>query len=264
MPKRTGRKPVMKRSFVCLTFVCLTVVFSLLPSSVAKAVDLKNLRPCYGKLGATRQDNTVLPNDYFFLMYDIERLATDPKNGKVSYITTLELTGPDKTVQKLPPTPNEAIPELGGKNMPGEAFLRVRRDDPPGKYTLKLTVYDKIAKKEVYAFQTFTVVADTFGITDVNAPAVGFPGQHYVPRFVLVNSTLDGPKGSKFPKVEISMRILEKGKPVAETVKTYLPDALPFGMNLEEFNAVPLSYPIYVNRPGRYTMEIGRASCRER
>mgnify|MGYP001796383315 CR=1 FL=1 len=46
------------------------------------------------------------------------------------------------------------------------------------------------------------------------------------------------------------------GAAVAPAVKIVLPRDMPQGTDLTEANFVPLTYPIFLNRPGRFTVEI--------
>jgi hypothetical protein len=226
--------------------------------ALAPALEIKNIRPCYAPFGATRYDLNLLPGDVIFITYDLEGLAIDPKTGKTNYETTLEFI--DDPAQKNPKvlyqktTPNEPVPQLGTGRMPGDLHLIMGPSQAPGKYGIRLTVHDKIAKEAKAFTYPFNVVPQGFGFVGVSAPAVGFPGQHYVTGFGLVNLALDG---KKQPNCEINIKILdEKGKPVAATVKIELPRDMPEDTDLNKANFVPLQYPIYLNRPGRFTIEI--------
>ena len=238
-----------------LVAACLAL--GLFPS-LAPAVDIKNIRPCYAPFGATRYDLNLLPGDVLFITYDLEGLMTDAKSGKTNYETTLELI--DDPSQKTPKvlykkvTPNEVVPQLGGGRMPGDLHVIMGAAQAAGKYGVRLTVHDKLAKEAKSFTYPFTVVPQTFGFVGVSAPAMGFPGQHYVTGFGVVNLAMDA---KKQPNVEITIKILdEKNKEVAPAVKIELPRDMPEGINLVEANFVPLQYPIYLNRPGRFTIDI--------
>lgn len=226
--------------------------------SLAPALEIKNIRPCYAPFGATRYDLNLLPGDVLFITYDLDGLLTDPKTGKTNYETILELI--DDPAQKEPkvlykkPTTNEVVPQLGTGRMPGDLHVIMGAGQAPGKYAVRLTVHDKLAKQARAFTYPFTVIPQGFGFVGVSAPAIGFPGQHYVTGFGLVNLALDGKKN---PNCEISIRILDdKGKAVASTVQILLPRDMPEGTDLNQANFVPLQYPIYLNRPGRFTVEI--------
>lgn len=234
-------------------FLFALLLASLSPA-VSAAVELKNIRPCYGPLGVTRYETKLLPGDVLFMTYDIEGLSVDPKSGKASYVTILELIDAQQKVLFKKETPNEVVPQLGGTRMPGDLHIIMGPKQAPGRYALKLTVHDKFGNDAKAFKYEFDVLPEGFGMVAVTAPAIGFPGQHYVPGFALVNLTLDG---KKLPSAEITIRILDQsGTPVAAAVQMVLPKDTPENTDLEKANFVPLTYPVYLNRLGRYTMEI--------
>src|SRR5947207_13392805 len=98
---------------VALALACLC-----LPAADASALELKNVRPCYGPLGATRADTKCTPGDSLFITYDIEGLKLDPKTLRASYSTKLELIDSTNTVAFTKDTPNHVDPQLGGTRMP--------------------------------------------------------------------------------------------------------------------------------------------------
>jgi hypothetical protein len=238
---------IMNRLLVIAVFA-----LGLLPS-LSAAVEIKNIRPCYAPFGATRVEAKCLPGDVLFLTYDIEKLAL--KDGKASYITILELLDDKgKSIFKKE-TENNVIPQLGGARMPGDLHVIMGPTQSPGKYAIKLTVHDTIAKDAKAFSYPFDVMPPRFGFVGVSAPAIGFPGQHYVTGFALVNLALDA---KKMPNVEVTIRIYEdkdKAKPISD-VKMLLPRDMPDNTDLEKANFVPLTYPVYLNRLGRFTMEI--------
>jgi len=237
----------------------LTALFTLaLFPSLASALDIKNIRPCYAPFGATRYDLNLLPGDVLFITYELEGLATDPKTGKANYETTLELI--DDPAKKDPKilyskkTPNEVVPQLGAAKMPGDLHVIMGAQQAPGKYGVRLQVRDNISKDAKVFVYPFSVIPQGFGFVGVSAPAIGFPGQHYVTGFGLVNLALNGKKD---PEVDITIKILgDNGVAVAPAVEIKLPRDMPEGIKLDEANFVPLQYPIYLNRPGRFTIEI--------
>ena len=221
---------------------------------LAAALEIKNIRPCYAPFGATRYNLKLLPGDVLFITYDLDGLATDPKSGKTNYETTLELLDANDKVLYKKPTTNEVVPQLGAGRMPGDLHVIMGAQQAPGKYSVKLTVHDKVGKEAKAFSYPFEVVPQTFGFVGVSAPAVGFPGQHYVTGFGLVNLATDA---KKMPKCEINIKILDdKGNAVAQSVLIELPRDMPEGIDLGQANFVPLQYPIYLNRAGRFTIDI--------
>jgi hypothetical protein len=237
----------------------LVVVFftlGFLPS-LSAAVEIKNIRPCYGPFGATRYEPKCLPGDAIFMTYDIDSLVVDPKTGKVNYTTTLELLDSKDVSLFKSPTDYEAVPALGTARMPGDLQVFIGPKQAPGNYSIRLTVRDKNGnanndKKFTYKFE---VVKEAFGLVGVSAPAVAFVGQHYVTGFGLVNLKLDG-KGQ--PNAELTIRVLDdKGKPIVDPpLKVLFPRDLPEKIDLKDANFIPWAERIYLNRPGRFTIEV--------
>jgi len=238
---------IMNRLLVIAVFA-----LGLLPN-LASAVEIKNIRPCFMAFGATRVEAKCLPGDLLFLTYDIENLTL--KDGKASYITILELIDDKgKSIFKKE-TENNVVPQLGGNRMPGDLHVIMAAGQAAGRYSIKLTVHDTIAKDAKAFSYPFDVLPPRFGFVGVSAPAVGFPGQHYVVGFALVNLGLDGKKA---PDAEVNIRIYDEkdSKKAISDVKMLLPRDMPENTDLKEANFVPLTFPIYLNRAGRYTVEI--------
>jgi hypothetical protein len=238
--------------------VASVLVVGLLPGMGA-ALEISNIKLRYGPYGATRTELPlkVLPKDVLVITYDLSGLSVDAKTGKAKYITTLELLNADKKVIFSKDTTNEPILQLGGGKMPGDLFVQVGAKQAPGKYTIHLKVTDKLEKNPNKAGSEFNypyeVLPDKFGLAGVSAPAIGVPGLPYAAEFALVNFTLDK---KNLPKGEVNVRVLdEKGKEV-DAVKHILPVDLPAGVDLTEANILPFRHPIYLNRPGRFTVEI--------
>ena len=222
--------------------------------NASSAVDIKNIRPSYGPFGATRAEAKFLPGDFIFMTYDLEGLAVDPKSGKTNYETTLEFIDDKGKVLFKRPNVNEFVPLLGGGRMPGDLQFILGAQQAPGKYAIKLTVNDKIAKDAKAFKYDIEVVPQTFGFVGVTVPAFGFPGDFYVAGFGAVNLALDA-KG--MPNAEIKISIFDdKGKAATTPVTFLLPRDMPEGVDLKQSNFVPFQHRVYLNRPGRFTVEI--------
>src|SRR5580765_6595123 len=87
------------------------------------ALELKNVRPSYGPLGAARTNTKCVPGDSLFMTYDIEGLKINPKTMRANYVTTLELVDSTGQVAFKKDTPNDVAPQLGGNRMPGDLFV---------------------------------------------------------------------------------------------------------------------------------------------
>ncbi|MBM3994227.1 MAG: hypothetical protein FJ303_08755 [Planctomycetes bacterium] len=236
--------------------LCVAALFLLgITADLGLAVEIKNPRPCYGPFGATRVGKAeCLPGDKLWITYDIEGLVADPKTKKVNYETTLELLDAKGKVFFKDPVTTDAIPALGGGAMPGDLHVNIGKQ-PPGEYTIRLTIHDKIGKDAKAFDYPITVLPEGFGMIDVSAQTVGVLRLPYVMNFKMVGLTLnkDG-----IPNGEVTLRILDdKMKPVTEKPLTMaLPRDLPDGINLKTLNLVPVAFPIELNRTGRFTIEV--------
>jgi hypothetical protein len=234
----------------------LTVLLALcFFPSLSSAVDIKNIHKCYGPLGAKRDDNKCLPGDIFYMEYDIENLALD-KTGKASLTTTLEFIDPQKNVIFKKDIPKDVVPQLGGARIPGDAFVSLGPKQAPGKYTIRVTVHDKIAKQAKAFEQAIDVGEPAFGFVGAmsrSVAIVGDPAGH-VTTFGLVNFKLD--EKTKLPKATMKIRILdEAGKDVTPATDYDFPP-LPDDADLEKGNFVPIAFPIFLNRSGRFTIDV--------
>jgi hypothetical protein len=243
------REAIMTRLLAVALFA-----LGILPG-LSPAVEIKNIRPCFGPFGATRFEAKCLPGDVLFMTYDIDSLVIDPKTGKARYSTTLELLDARETSIFKSPTEYEVVPALGGTIMRGDLHVIMGAKQAPGKYSIRFTVRDKNGKAEndkVFKYD-FEVVKEAFGFVGVSAPAVGLVGQPYVTGFGLVNLKLDA-KGK--PDVEMTVRVLDdKGKQVSDQ-KVIFPRDLPEKTDLKEANFVEWAHPLFLNRAGRFTIEI--------
>ncbi|HZZ81364.1 MAG TPA: hypothetical protein VFE62_22870 [Gemmataceae bacterium] len=237
-------------------FAVSVLALALVPA-VSSALEISNIRPRYGPYGATRTDLDCLAKDVLVITYDISGLTVDPKTSKAKYSTTLELLDANKKVIFSKDTTNEPMLQLGGGKMPGDLFVQIGAKQAPGKYTIRLTVTDRLDKNKGNAAKVFSypyeVVKDKFGLIGVSAPAVGIPGLPYAAEFALANFTLDK---KDQPKGDVSIRVLDEKGNVVDSVKHVLPADLPAGTDLKENNVLPFRHPVYLNRPGRFTLEI--------
>lgn len=211
------------------------------------------MRSTYGPFGAVRTDAKILPGDFIFMMYDVEGLKVDAKSRKASLVTIVQLVDSNDVIQFQKENPMDVQVTLGGDRVPGELNLIIPSQQKPGKYKVKLKVTDRAAKETKTYEYSFEVVAPTFGIIAVAAPAIGLPGDVYIARFALVNLKLD----KKMPKAEVNLRVLdENGKDLSLPLIQLLPRDLPSEIDITKQNFVPMPFPIYLNRPGRFILAI--------
>lgn len=222
----------------------------------AAALEIKNVRNCYMApfAGATRPDLKILGGELIFITYDVEGLKVSDK-GKVSFSTNLELLDSAGKQIYSKDTPAEVFPQLGGNRVPGEIRVTIPFMQTPGKYNIKVTITDMGSKdKETKSFlYPFEVRKDTFGIMRVSAQGIGFVGAYHLTEFVLVNMKLDA---KNEPNMELVMRVLDaSGKELSKLMSSF-PKDLPPDVDLGKANFLPWHYPIYLNRAGRFTVEI--------
>jgi hypothetical protein len=223
-----------------------------LPSS-AQALELKNIRPAHGPLGATRQGSKFLPGDYLFITYEIDGLKVDAKN-KASFVTLVEVFDAKKMAVFKKETANVVVPDLGGSRIAGDFHVIMGTDRPPGQYKARLTVKDVIGN-DIKSFEhPFELLPKDFGIVGVMAPAVAFPAQPYMLQYNIVELALDA---AQKPNAKREIKILdETGKLVATPVVHNYPADLPEGIDLKKSNFIPVDFPLFPNRPGRFTIEV--------
>jgi len=224
-------------------------------------LSIKNDRITYGILGPERRDNKLLPGDVFVVSFDIDGLQVNTEDGKVKYSMGMELTdGQGKVQFKKEPQDLEAVNALGGSRLPAFALSDIGLDTPPGEYTLKVTVSDRVNKAMQQLIRKFEVQQKKFGIVrlvlsnekDMPVPPVAVPGQTVLINFALVSFDLAGDK--KQPNLNVEMRILdEAGQPTIS--KLFLSGDL---NNVEDQfkKIVPMQFIVAVNRGGKYTIEL--------
>jgi hypothetical protein len=237
----------MKRTLAALVVLCLV-------PGLTPAIEIKNVRPSYGPLGSLRTGTKFLPGDLLFMTFDIDGLSLEEKTGKAVYETKLEFLDDKQKPLYESKTRNEVIPNLGGARMPGDLHLIIGKDFAAGKYTVKLTVTDKLAKQSKAIIYPIQVLPRDFGFIGVMAPAVGLNGQSYLAEWGLVGFAPDAK--TKLPNAEITIRVLDQNdKPVVAETKITLPNDLPLNLgNAPEL--VPITLPLFLNRTGQFQIDI--------
>lgn len=236
----------------------------LLALSLAPAqggdLELTNIRSTYGFLGPVRPEQGLLPGDVLFVTFDIDNVQTD-KSGKILYSLGMEvLDGKGKTQYKQEPRDLEGTNSLGGRHLPAFANVELGLDQPPGPYTLKVTVTDRAAKKTKSFERTFQVLPKSFGLVRLGIsadpqgqfpiPPIGSTGQPVWLHYTAVGFERSSAK--KDPNMTFGMQIVDdNGQPVlSEPVKgdvKELPAHLTF---------CPMDYQLVLNRPGKFTIRL--------
>jgi hypothetical protein len=238
-------------------------VVALLSATLAQsdALTLSGARLTHGVLGPVRKDNKLLPGDSLFVSFEIQGITVDA-NGRVQYSTTTEVTDSKKQmVFRSQSRDQTVVNSLGGNVLPAFARIDIGPEQPPGDYTLKVTVTDRSTKKTQTLTQPFTVQPRGFGIVllttsadqDAQVPAglLG-PGQSLYVNGAVVGFTRGNGAGGQ-PHVTLEMRILDaSGKPTV---------AAPFTGAVTKTDSaratyLPIQFLVSLNRPGRFTIEL--------
>jgi hypothetical protein len=171
----------------------------------------------------------------------------------------------DKVVYKQEPRKLEAYNSLGGNRLPAFAMVEIGADQPPGDYTVKVTVTDEAAKASKTLTHKFEVAKKDFGLVRLNAtyddkgtlsaPPRGVVGQSLWFNFLAVGFERSK-TNPKQPDVHVEMVVTDdKDK---ETVRK------PFSGDVNEKSekvpenvvALPMQFLLTLNRPGKFTVKL--------
>lgn len=239
------------------TTVALFTALSLTPAQPG-GLQLTNARTTFGVLGADRSDIKLLPGDTFFVAFDIEGLTVDPKTGKVAYGMGMEVANAKgKDEFKQAPQNQETYNHLGGSRVPAFAHVDIGLNQPPGEYTMNVTVTDTLKKTSKTLTQKFQVLPTDFGLVRLQlnngrfpVPPIGVPGQSLMLSFATVGFQRGA---NKQPSIGLELRILdETGKPTMGQPVVGTAD------NTQGPNdpAVPFDFMLILNRSGKFTVEL--------
>ncbi len=241
------------------TILALLTVLGATPGQ--SGLSLTHVRSTHGLLGPPRNNEALVPGDVFFLGFDIEGITVED-GGKVRYSLSIEASDSSGKVifQQQQPPDNEATVSLGGDSVPAFARLDVGLDTPPGDYKFKVTVKDRASGKEQSLTRDLTVLPRRFALvrqtmsldTEGRYPAALFVcGQGVWVHCSAVDFARDS--ASKQPNLVFEVRVLDAdGKP---TMAKPLIHKVNKDVPASEKN-VPLSFPLSLNRPGKFTLEV--------
>jgi hypothetical protein len=243
--------------------VFVATALSLAPAQNDLKLELTNARATHGVLGPRRDPSKgMLPGDQLVICYDIEGMKTD-EHGKVRYSVALDVIDKDgKVVFSQKPRVYETTVGLGGNSVPAFLKLDGGTEQPPGEYTLKVTVTDLATNQSKSMSNTGTLRAKDFGIVRMAMtydPEGLFPaphpceGQSLCVHFAAVGFERAGPKGKEQPNFEVQMRILDKdGKPT--TAKPFTGEVK--GGVPGDVTIIPMQFLLELNRDGDFTVEL--------
>ncbi len=225
------------------------------------AINFTNVRLTYGELGPVRQDARYLPGDIFYIGFDIEGIKVED-DGTVNYSLGVEVLDKDNmSIFKQDPIKQSGFLPLGGSKLPARAFITIGIEQPPGKYTCKVTISDLATKATKTLEQQFEVLKKDFGIVVVYSSAdengahavapLGVAGQAINLHFGIVGFARD-PK-TKRPSVSVQMTVIAKDgsatlqKPAVMTIEKEVN---------ERDTSIPMRMLLPMNRVGDFTLEL--------
>src|SRR5712692_8321090 len=206
------------------TTVALAAALSFTPGQ-SNQLSFLNARSVTGFFGPERQTDKLLPGDIYLLVFDIAGFKFDA-DGRILYRMAMQVTDSRGKIQfGREPEDREAFNSLGGNRVPASAVIEVRFDQPPGEYTLNLTVTDRTSKASQKLTRKFEVLPKAFGIVQLISaidpqrtravPPTGVVGEFRFVNCAVVGFERDSVK--KQPNILVEMRILdESGAPVSK------------------------------------------------
>ncbi len=254
------------------------VIAAALGGTPAQPAGLKltNVRLTVGELGPTRDGNKVIPGDMLFIALEADGM-TISDDGVARYTMELEVT--NAAGMRILPDPKEPKPKpreqidfvpLRGNKMPLRAFITAGLDQPAGTYTCKITVADLAGKTTADLSVKFEVTKREFGIVavhtthdpkgEISAPTTGQVGQSLFVNFSIVSFERDAK--FKQPDVEITFQVYDGAKALLVNAKNeatplkQIQDAKSPTPVKETDGAFGLQFPLFMNRPGKFVLEI--------
>ncbi len=226
----------------------------------AKELTLSNIRDTYGVLGADRPDNKVLPGDRYSVAFDINGIKCDDE-GKVRYRMAMEVAdSAGKIIYGQEPRDLEGYITLGGSRLPAFTHVDTALSQPPGEYTVKVTITDLSTSAAAKLVRKFEVLPKRFGLIGLTtsydgegrapAPFGGVVGQLLYVSFFAVGWERST---TKHAHVSVEMRILdESGRP---TVAKAFPGEVNSPV-ADKVAVIPMQFELRLNRPGKFTVEL--------
>ena len=239
----------------------LTALAALGPAAgQAGELTLTNVRSAHGVLGPARAGDRLLPGDSYVLSFDIEGISADA-SGRVRYAMGTEVSNSaGRALFRQDARDLEATASLGGNRVPAFARVDIGLDQPPGDYTLRVTVTDRATGRTGALTRTVTVLPRGFGLVRLaltSDPDAQFPapapgaGQLLWVNFGIVGFARD--RASAQPHVTFQALVRDEGgkptlaRPLTGTGSRDVP---------EKALSLPIHFPLSLNRPGTFTLEL--------
>jgi hypothetical protein len=243
--------------------IALAAALAIAPGRTSELA-LSNVRLTYRDFGSTRADARYLPGDVFFLSFDMDGLKIND-DGEVGYSMGMDMLDKvGKAVFSAPPGQSRVQLPLGGTKLPGNVYIPISQDMPPGTYTCKVTIADASAPKVTKIIeQKFEVLPKDFGLVALYVARdekgmfasgmSGVAGQTVYVHFGLANFGRDA---AKKPDAAVELRVFDASgqvttkKPIVGVVPRELPERDQF---------VPCVFPLALSRDGAFKVEIRAA-----
>src|SRR4051812_29168306 len=253
-----------------LTAIALAAVLGGTPAQPGN-LTLSNVRMTVGELGPPREGSKLLPGDVLFIAYDIDGLTIDGE-GVAKYTMAMEVTdAAGKLIFKQDPRELQDFVPLRGNKLPARAYITVGLDQPPGNYSCKISVTDPKTKVTGSLNVKFEVLKKDFGIVavytsydvrgELSAPTTGQVGQTIYVQFSIASFERDAK--TKQPSVEILFQVYDdKGTALLvdggnkPTPRKHIQDDKSAVQTKEGDGAFALQFPLFMNRPGKFVVEI--------
>lgn len=256
----------------------LLLSLALAPAQAAK-LEVTNVRTTYGLLGPARPDAKspkVLPGEMLLISFDIAGLKPQEKpkedkpkrepkveEGQLRFSHYLDVyDGGGKSIYERPLGEIHFVPVLGGARIPHAVVVPTGLDHKPGKYHLKVRIYDLVAdanqKQPVVLEQPFEIVPLEFGLVHFqlsldNAGRVRVPNVAVVGQVLYVNAVAIGFKfDQKKGNVKVEMTLLDEAgnalgtRPILVHSES-IPDGTP---------ALPVQFDLPITRAGKFQIQL--------
>jgi hypothetical protein len=252
-----------------LTALAMAAVLGGAPAQPAE-LKLTNVRTTVGELGPAREVTKLLPGDVLFIAFDVEGVTINAE-GVAQYSMMMEVT--NSAGARILPPPNEKLEPrelsefvpLRGNKIPARAFVNAGLDMAAGTYNCKVTVADLKTKASASLNLKFEVAKKDFGIVavwtsydsrgEMPAPTTGQVGQSLYIQFSIATFERD-PK-TKQPDVKLEFQIFDdKGAATLPTPREHIQDAKSAQPIKEDAGAFALQFPLFLNRPGKFVVEM--------
>ncbi len=235
----------------------LTCLLAMLPEQSGK-ISIENPRLLHGVPGLPRASNKFMHGDSFYLAFDIKGVQSDAE-GKVTYSLLTEVLVNGRLEFKHESKDIDAIDSLGGNVLPGFTQLNIGKDQPDGKYTVKVTATEKKTKATATIVKEFELGKGELGIVRIRTTA---DREEKVPTAIFstgedmwLNMSIVGfaRDKSKQPNLKISMEIFDSnGKPTVQK-----PPVAEISKDVDpELDLLPLQFYVSLNRAGKFTIKL--------